>query len=106
MVASLRRRLGELAVPLLVVEAARDRITDNAANAALLDQRLGDCRGRPLAAGQPSTPSTSCWPSRAATKSSTRSPAWVGPGRRPGPTARVAGGRRGGAPRWSGTAVP
>ena len=41
MVAGLRRRLGELAVPLLVLEAARDRIADNDANAALLDRCLG-----------------------------------------------------------------
>ena len=41
MVATLRRRLGELSVPLLVIEAAQDRIADNAANAALLDRRLG-----------------------------------------------------------------
>ena len=41
MVASLRRRVGELGVPLLVVEAGRDRISDNDANAALLDRRLG-----------------------------------------------------------------
>jgi muconate cycloisomerase len=43
MVARTGRRigeLGELGVPLLVVEAARDRISDNAANAALLDRRL------------------------------------------------------------------
>jgi L-Ala-D/L-Glu epimerase len=40
MVFSLRRRAGELAVPLLVLEAARDRIVDNDANAALLDRRL------------------------------------------------------------------
>ena len=41
MVASLRRRLGDLAVPLLVIEAAQDRIADNGANTALLDRRLG-----------------------------------------------------------------
>jgi muconate cycloisomerase len=41
MVSGLRRRVGELTVPLLVVEAARDRIADNAANAALLDRALG-----------------------------------------------------------------
>ena len=41
MVATLRRRLGELTVPLLVIEAAQDRIADNAANAELLDRRLG-----------------------------------------------------------------
>ncbi len=41
MVSSLRRRLDELVVPLLVVEAAGDRIADNEANAALLDRRLG-----------------------------------------------------------------
>jgi muconate cycloisomerase len=41
MVSSLRRRLSELAVPLLVIEAAHDRIADNDANAALLDRRLG-----------------------------------------------------------------
>jgi L-Ala-D/L-Glu epimerase / N-acetyl-D-glutamate racemase len=41
MSAALRRRLGELAVPLLVIEAGRDRIADNDANAALLDRRLG-----------------------------------------------------------------
>ena len=41
MMATLRRRLGELAVPLLVIEAAHDRIADNTANAALLDRRLG-----------------------------------------------------------------
>jgi muconate cycloisomerase len=41
MLGSLRRRLGDLAVPLLVIEAANDRIADNAANAALLDRRLG-----------------------------------------------------------------
>jgi len=40
MVTGLRRGVGELSVPLLVVEAARDRISDNAANAALLDRRL------------------------------------------------------------------
>jgi muconate cycloisomerase len=42
MITSLRAQLGELAVPLLVVEAARDRIADNDANAALFDERLGD----------------------------------------------------------------
>jgi L-alanine-DL-glutamate epimerase-like enolase superfamily enzyme/alpha-beta hydrolase superfamily lysophospholipase len=41
MVATLRRRLGELTVPLLVIEAAQDRIADNAANAELLDRQLG-----------------------------------------------------------------
>ena len=41
MVATLRRRLGDLTVPLLVIEAARDRVADNAANAELLDRRLG-----------------------------------------------------------------
>jgi len=41
MIASLRRRVGSLTVPLLVVEATRDRISDNAANAALLDRSLG-----------------------------------------------------------------
>jgi muconate cycloisomerase len=41
MVASLRRRLGGLSVPLLVIDAAGDRISDNDANAALLDRRLG-----------------------------------------------------------------
>ena len=41
MVATLRRRLGELTVPLLVIEAAQDRIADNAANAVLLDRQLG-----------------------------------------------------------------
>jgi muconate cycloisomerase len=45
MITSLRARVGELAVPLLVVEAARDRIADNAATAELLDRRLGGrCR--------------------------------------------------------------
>jgi muconate cycloisomerase len=42
MVASLRRRLAGLSVPLLVIDAAADRISDNDANAALLDRRLGD----------------------------------------------------------------
>lgn len=42
LVGSLRRRIGSLTVPLLVLEAARDRIADNAANAALLDRCLGD----------------------------------------------------------------
>ena len=37
----LRRHVGDLRVPLLVVEAAGDRIADNHANAALLDRRLG-----------------------------------------------------------------
>jgi muconate cycloisomerase len=41
MVASLRRRLGGLNVPLLVIDAAGDRISANDANAALLDRRLG-----------------------------------------------------------------
>jgi muconate cycloisomerase len=41
MVSSLRRRLGDLAVPLLVIEATQDRIADNDANTALLDRRLG-----------------------------------------------------------------
>lgn len=41
MVATLRRRLGELTVPLLVIEAAQDRIADNAANAELFNRRLG-----------------------------------------------------------------
>jgi len=41
MVSSLRRRLGDLAIPLLVIEAAQDRIADNAANTGLLDRRLG-----------------------------------------------------------------
>ena len=41
MVAALRRRLGELSVPLLVIEAAQDRIADNAANTELFDRRLG-----------------------------------------------------------------
>jgi len=41
MVTSLRRRLGELAVPLLVIEAEQDRISDNDANAELIDRRLG-----------------------------------------------------------------
>ena len=41
MVSSLRRRLDRLAVPLLVIEAAQDRIADNDANAALFDRRLG-----------------------------------------------------------------
>jgi L-alanine-DL-glutamate epimerase-like enolase superfamily enzyme/alpha-beta hydrolase superfamily lysophospholipase len=40
LVASLPRRIGELAVPLLVLEAARDRIVDNNANAAALDRHL------------------------------------------------------------------
>jgi muconate cycloisomerase len=39
--ASLRRRLGELTVPLLVLEAGRDRVADNEANTALLDRCLG-----------------------------------------------------------------
>jgi L-alanine-DL-glutamate epimerase-like enolase superfamily enzyme/alpha-beta hydrolase superfamily lysophospholipase len=41
MVSSLRRRLGDLAIPLLVIEAAQDRIADNDANTDLLDRRLG-----------------------------------------------------------------
>ena len=41
MVTSLRRRLDGLSVPLLVIEAARDRISDNDANAALFVRRLG-----------------------------------------------------------------
>jgi muconate cycloisomerase len=41
MVSSLRRRLGDLAVPLLVIEAAQDRIVDNEANTVLLDRWLG-----------------------------------------------------------------
>jgi L-Ala-D/L-Glu epimerase / N-acetyl-D-glutamate racemase len=41
MVTSLRRRLGDLAVPLLVIEAAQDRIADNDANTELLNLRLG-----------------------------------------------------------------
>jgi len=40
MVTDLRRRVGELQVPLLVVEASRDRISDNAANTALFDSAL------------------------------------------------------------------
>jgi len=40
MMRRVRRRLGELRLPLLVVEAGRDRISDNAANAALFDRRL------------------------------------------------------------------
>jgi muconate cycloisomerase len=44
MLASLRRRLGQLSVPLLVVEAAQDRISDNERN-AVLTRSLGDrCR--------------------------------------------------------------
>jgi muconate cycloisomerase len=38
----LRHRVGEVTVPLLVMEAARDRVVDNDANATLLDRRLGD----------------------------------------------------------------
>jgi muconate cycloisomerase len=40
MVSSLRRRIGELEVPLLVLEAERDRIADNDANAELFNRRL------------------------------------------------------------------
>lgn len=40
LVAALRRRVGDLPVPLLVLEAARDRIVDNDANAATLDRHL------------------------------------------------------------------
>jgi alpha-beta hydrolase superfamily lysophospholipase len=43
MVGRLRRHVGDLRVPLLVVEAAGDRIADNARNRALLDRSL---RGR------------------------------------------------------------
>ncbi len=42
MMSRLRRHVGELRVPLLVVEAARDRIADNRRNRALLDRALGD----------------------------------------------------------------
>lgn len=41
MVTSLRRRLDDLAVPLLVIEADHDRISDNEANAELFVRRLG-----------------------------------------------------------------
>ena len=40
LVGALQRRVGELTVPLLVLEAARDRIVDNDANAATLDRHL------------------------------------------------------------------
>jgi len=40
-----RRNAGSLSVPLLVFEAARDRLSDNRRNRALLDRALGDrCR--------------------------------------------------------------
>lgn len=42
MMSWLRRHVGELRVPLLVVEATRDRIADNRRNRALLDRALGD----------------------------------------------------------------
>jgi len=45
MVGWLRRNVGRLALPLLVLEAARDRISDNRRHRRLLDRRLGDrCR--------------------------------------------------------------
>jgi len=45
MVGWLRRNLDRLAVPLLVLEAARDRISDNRRHRRLLDRRLRDrCR--------------------------------------------------------------
>jgi acylglycerol lipase len=42
MMSWLRRHVGELQVPLLVVEATRDRIADNRRNRALFDRALGD----------------------------------------------------------------
>jgi alpha-beta hydrolase superfamily lysophospholipase len=42
MMSWLRRHVGELQVPVLVVEATRDRIADNRRNRALFDRALGD----------------------------------------------------------------
>ncbi|HEU5314694.1 MAG TPA: alpha/beta fold hydrolase, partial [Chloroflexota bacterium] len=42
MVKDLRRRAGELTVPVLVLEAARDRLSHNSRNRALLSRALGD----------------------------------------------------------------
>lgn len=42
MLSWLRKHVGDLGVPLLVIEASRDRISDNQRNADLLHRRLGD----------------------------------------------------------------
>jgi alpha-beta hydrolase superfamily lysophospholipase len=42
MLRSIRRNTGRVRVPVLVLEAARDRISDNARNRAFLDAALGD----------------------------------------------------------------
>jgi alpha-beta hydrolase superfamily lysophospholipase len=42
MLRTLRRRAGELPVPVFVLEASRDRISDNARNRALLHRTFGE----------------------------------------------------------------